>query len=139
MRVGQQLIFVGGLHRSGTTPLTNVLGSHPDISGLMDTGVIENEGHHLQDVYPKIRRYGGMGRFAHSERAHLTETSPLASSENAGRLFEAWAPYWDLDKPHLVEKSPSNMIMGRFLQTLFPDVSDDRDPASPGRRLAGHH
>src|SRR5690349_4227420 len=123
MRVGQQLVFVGGLHRSGTTPLANVLGSHPEISGLLDTGVIENEGHHLQDVYPRIRTYGGMGRFAHSDRAHLTESSPLANVNSARRLFEAWAPYWDLDQRYLVEKSPSNMIMGRFLQALFPESS----------------
>jgi Sulfotransferase family len=117
---GHQLVFVGGLHRSGTTPLTDALAAHPDVSGLTGTGVSENEGIHLQDVYPRIRRYGGMGRFANDDRAHLTETSPLATAENAERMLRSWTPYWDLARPYLVEKTPSNLIMGRFLQALFP-------------------
>jgi hypothetical protein len=121
MRQGQHLVFVGGLHRSGTTPLAGALASHPQFSGLTETGVSENEGIHLQDVYPPIRRYGGMGRFAHDERAHLTEASPLAVPEGAQRLLRAWEPYWDLTRDHLVEKTPSNLVMGRFLQALFPD------------------
>jgi len=123
MLEGKQLVFVGGLHRSGTTPLANVIAAHDEFSGLTETGVSENEGQHLQDVYPKIRAYGGMGRFANAEAAHLTEDSALATPENARRLLEAWQPYWDLGKPRLVEKSPSNLIMGRFLQALFPESS----------------
>ena len=120
MRDGQRLAFVGGLHRSGTTPLANALARHVEVSGLTGTGVSENEGMHLQGVYPRIRAYGGMGRFANAPAAHLTESSPLATPENAARLLAAWEPYWDLDKSVLVEKSPSNLIMGRFLQALFP-------------------
>ncbi len=120
MRAGQQLAFVGGLHRSGTTPLATALAGHPEVSGLTDTGVSENEGQHLQDVYPRIRAYGGMGRFANAPAAHLTEESDLVSPESAARLLAAWEPYWDLDRRILLEKSPSNLVMGRFLQALFP-------------------
>lgn len=114
------LVFVGGLHRSGTTPLARALGAHPQISAFSGTGVKEDEGQHLQDVYPSARAYGGAGRFASAAGAHLTESSPLAISANAGRLFDAWSPYWDLTRPYLVEKSPPNLIMTRFLQALFP-------------------
>lgn len=117
----QQLVFVGGLHRSGTTPLAKALSSHPDVSGLTGTGVFEDEGHHLQDVYPRIRKYGGMGRFANSPDAHLTEKSALVSAQNAQRLLRAWEPYWNLNAAYLLEKTPSNLIMGRFLQALFPE------------------
>ncbi len=120
MRDGARHIFVGGLHRSGTTPVARILGAHPQISGLSGTGASEDEGQHLQTVYPKIRAYGGMGRFANAPAAHLTETSPLATAATAESLFQAWSRYWDLDKRYLVEKSPSNMIMGRFLQAVFP-------------------
>jgi hypothetical protein len=117
-----ELIFVGGLHRSGTTPFARLLAEHPDVSGLTDTGVVEDEGQHLQSVYPVARTYGGSGHFARDPRAHLTELSPLATAANAEALLEAWRPYWDTSRPYLVEKSPPNLVMGRFLQELFPDA-----------------
>ena len=117
---GHRLAFVGGLHRSGTSPLARALGSHPQISVLRGTGVVEDEGQHLQDVYPTAKTYGGAGRFARSPRAHLTEASPLVTPDAARRLRAAWDPYWDLDRPVLLEKSPPNLVMGRFLQALFP-------------------
>ena len=113
-----QLVFVGGMHRSGTTPLADLLAEHQQISGLRSTAVKMDEGQHLQDVYPRTR--SGMGRFALEPGAHLTEDSPLVSPQNAQRLLAAWAPYWDLDSPLLLEKTPRNLVMGRFLQALFP-------------------
>ncbi|MGL5859360.1 MAG: sulfotransferase family protein [Angustibacter sp.] len=115
-----RLVFVAGLHRSGTTPLARVISQHPQISGLTETGVKEDEGQHLQPVYPPARAYGGAGRFARDPRAHLTEESPLVSPGNAARLWQAWEPYWDVTDRFLVEKSPPNLVMGRFLQALFP-------------------
>ena len=120
---GHQLVFVGGLHRSGTTLVADLLSRHPDGSGLTATGVEEDEGQHLQDVYPVARSYGGTGRFARDPFAHLTERSPLATPANARRILAAWEPFWDLDKHYLVEKSPPNLIMGRYLQALYPDAA----------------
>jgi hypothetical protein len=119
----QRLVFVGGLHRSGTTALARMLADHPQISGLERTGVREDEGQHVQDVYPVAQTHGGPGRFARRGAAHLTEASPLLrpDPEAAGdRMLTAWMPYWDLERPFLVEKSPPNLIMGRFLQAAFP-------------------
>lgn len=115
-----RLVFVGGLHRSGTTPLARTLSRHPEISGLDGTGVKEDEGQHLQPVYPKAKVYGGSGRFALDPRSHLTEESPLVTQDAAKRMRAAWDPYWDLSRPVLVEKSPPNMVMGRYLQRVFP-------------------
>jgi len=117
------LVFLGGLHRSGTTPLARALASHPEVAGLTGTGVTEDEGHHLQGVYPKLRNYGGVGRFANAEGAHLTEASPLITPQNGDRLLAAWRPYWDMTRPYLLEKSPQNLIMGRYLQQQFPNSS----------------
>ena len=118
--IDRQVVFIGGLHRSGTSLLFRCLRDHPDISGFQNTGVSEDEGHYLQSVYAPTWRHGGPGRFGFDPNAHLTENSPLATSENACRLFMDWAPYWDLRKPWLLEKTPANLLRTRFLQTMFP-------------------
>ena len=114
--------FVGGLHRSGTTPMARALAGHAQVSGFSGTGVVEDEGQHLQSVYPPARAQGGPGRFALSDRVHLTERSDLVSTASAGLLFEQWQPHWDLSRPVLLEKSPPNLVMSRFLQALFPSA-----------------
>ena len=117
-----QLVFVGGLHRSGTTALARALGRHDAVSAFANTGVKEDEGQHLQDVYPSARAYGGAGRFAFDPAAHLTEASPLVSRANADRLLAQWSRHWDRSAPVWVEKSPPNLIMTRFLQALYPSA-----------------
>ena len=84
----------------------------------------------------------GMGRFAFNPAYHLTESSTLATPEARVKLFNQWGFYWgrenldiddDDDAPPvssssssssssprvLLEKTPSNMIMSRFLQRMF--------------------
>jgi hypothetical protein len=117
---GSRLVFVGGLHRSGTTALARALALHPEVSGLAGTGVEEDEGQHLQTVYPAAEALGGPGRFARHRDAHLTEDSPLATTRQAQRLLEQWSPHWDTGRPLLLEKSPPNLVRTRFLQQLFP-------------------
>jgi hypothetical protein len=138
-------LFLGGLHRSGTTVLHDSIAAHPSIAGLENTGVPMNEGQFLQDVYAPAGRfrklwpihhlsalrltglaglgYGGPGRFGFDAGSHLTEEA-LARVPDAGRrLFESWAPYWDLGRRVLAEKSPPNLIRTRFLQAALPRTS----------------
>jgi hypothetical protein len=120
---GHRLLFLGGLHRSGTSPAARWIAQHPEVSAFRNTGVWQDEGQHLQDVYATARLHGGGGRFAFDDEAHLTESSPLVTDESRRRLWASWSPHWDLSKPVLLEKSPPNLIRMRFLQALFPDSS----------------
>jgi hypothetical protein len=114
-------IFVCGLHRSGTSVLFRSLRDHSQVSGFDGTASPEDEGMHLQTVYPPSGYYGGAGVFGFHPEAHLTESSPLVSEVNRQKLFSEWSRYWDLDKLYLLEKSPPNIIRTRFLQAMFPN------------------
>jgi hypothetical protein len=117
-----QMIFMGGLHRSGTSFLARMLASHPEASGLTGTNVAEDEGQLVQNVYDAARLHGGPGKFAFSPEMHLTENSASCKPESTAALMRAWGPYWDLSKRVLVEKSPPNLTKSRYLQALFPDA-----------------
>ena len=117
---GERFLFIGGLHRSGTSILHRLLREHPSTSSFPGTGAPQDEGQHLQTVFPPAKPLGGPGRFAFAPQLYLTETSPLATSGNRDQLLREWGAYYDLGKAILLEKSPPNLIRSRFLQALFP-------------------
>jgi hypothetical protein len=116
MRDDQLTVFLGGLHRSGTTLLASVLATHPEISAFQDTGAPMDEGEHLQTVLPTDEHHGGPGRFAFSADAHMT----AIFEADAVALRAQWERYWDLSCPVLLEKSPPNLLRFRALQQAFP-------------------
>ena len=79
----RRILFIGGLHRSGTSILHRIMRVHPDISGFTDTGVPEDEGQHLQTLFPVGMAFGGPGRFGFDPRAYMDESHPLATREAA--------------------------------------------------------
>jgi hypothetical protein len=116
-------VFVGGLHRSGTTLLARAIAKHDEVSGFRKTEALANEGQFLQSVYPIAREFGGTGRFGFDERSHMTEDHELATEASRDKLISEWGQYWNVDRRVLVEKSPPNLLKLRFLQALFPDAT----------------
>ncbi|MEV0604240.1 sulfotransferase [Streptomyces sp. NPDC050315] len=111
------MVFLGGLHRSGTTMLASLLATHPDISAFHATGAPKDEGQHLQSVWPTDEHHGGPGRFARCPEAHMTSMG----EDVATPLRAQWRRYWDLSRPVLLEKSPPNLLRFRALQEAFPN------------------
>ncbi len=114
------MIFVCGLHRSGTSLLTKVLQRCEDIRGFERTHAIEDEGQHLQSVYPPDGEFGGPGAFGFAPEAHLTESSNLTEPKRR-KLARQWSRYLSSNKKYYLEKSPPNLLKTRFLQTVFPN------------------
>jgi hypothetical protein len=114
-------VFVCGLPRSGTSLLGRNVARMRDCTGFQNTGVLEDEGRFLQNVYPSEDVCGGPGRFGFDPRAHLTEDSDLLTTENVTKLRAGWHAYWDNSRSIFVEKTPANILMTRFLQAAFPN------------------
>lgn len=117
----RKYVFVCGLPRSGTSVFGRNIGRLENCTEFKSTGVLEDEGQFLQDVYPIASAYGGAGSFGFDPRSHRTENSDLLTPENIGRLRASWHAYWDSSKTICVEKTPGNLLMTRFLQAAFPN------------------
>jgi len=118
----RKYVFICGLQRSGTSVLARNVGRLEGCTSFKNTGVLQDEGQYLQDVYPPDGAYGGTGWYGLDPRAHLTEQSPLLTPDNIERLMRSWHAHWDDAKPICVEKTPGNLIMTRFLQAAFPNT-----------------
>jgi hypothetical protein len=115
-------VFVCGLQRSGTSVLARNIARLENCTSFKNTGVLQDEGQYLQDIYLTDHQCGGAGWYGFDRRAHLTETSPLLTKENIARLRTCWHSYWDPTKAICLEKTPGNLIMTRFLQAAFPNA-----------------
>lgn len=117
----KKYLFVCGLQRSGTSVLARNLGKLEGCSSFKNTGVLQDEGQFLQDVYLPDSAFGGSGRYGLDERAHLTEESKLLTPANIARLHACWDRHWNPHAQICLEKTPGNLIMTRFLQAAFPN------------------
>ncbi|MGY9037453.1 MAG: sulfotransferase family protein [Rhodobacterales bacterium] len=112
-------VFVGGLHRSGTSLVARVIGDLPGVSAINAAPVPENEGVYLQGAIPHTARHGMPMQFATDPAQHHKEGSHFDRLETQMRLERDWAPYF-ADAPWRVEKSPVNLTRMRLYQQLFP-------------------
>ncbi|MDM7859709.1 sulfotransferase [Alteromonas sp. ASW11-36] len=119
--VNKSFIFLAGHHRSGTSLLHEIIRNHKDISGMVDTGVPEDEGQHLQSVFKPASEFGGAGKYIFDANSYMNESHELATEASAQKILEQWESYLDSACSHYIEKSPPNLIRTRFLQRLFPN------------------
>src|SRR6266513_194023 len=107
----RKYVFVGGSPPSGTSLLGRNIARMEDCTGFKNTGVFEDEGQFLQDVYLTASAYGGSSRVGFDPRAHRTENSSLLTPANVATLKASWEKYWETDKAIRIEKTPENLLM----------------------------
>lgn len=112
-------VFVGGLHRSGTSLVARLIGDLPGVSAINAAPVPEKEGVYLQGAIPHTARHGTPMHFATDPAQHHIEGSDFDRLETQMRLQRDWAPYF-AEAPWRVEKSPVNLTRMRLYQQLFP-------------------
>ena len=136
------MVFIAGLHRSGTTLIERSLVTYYDVACLR-ARVPESEGQHMQDVYAPALAMGGPGRFALSgaieaERARLTDHAALRRA-----LTADWSRFVTGNPAVLIEKSPPNLLRIGWLRAVFPGARfiivarDPRAVAGATRKWSG--
>lgn len=115
MPAGKRWVFLVGCYNSGTTLLSSVLGTHPEIAAL------PNEGQFLTDQLPadyevSVPRMWTM-------REDLFRLTAEDEGPDVRRLTREWAMRLDRARPVFLEKSPPNGARTRWLQANFESPS----------------
>ena len=119
----QQLVFVGGLHRSGTTLLA---ACSPPTQTRLDWPRPAPPRTRASTFSRSIRPPSATADRPVRAQGQGPPHRDIASCDPCERHSTYGArgrPYWDTDKQFLVEKSPPNLVMGRFLQSLYPSAA----------------
>lgn len=115
-----RFLFIAGLHRTGTSILSQIIGAHPDVSAIESSPAPENEGCYLQGAIPHTALHGRPGHYATDPAQHHAETSHYNSLETKRRMLADWNPWFDPSRRWWLEKSPVNLTRMRLYQQLFP-------------------
>jgi hypothetical protein len=115
-----RFVFVGGLHRTGTSLVARMLAAHPQVSGISGSPAPEDEGCYLQGAIPHTAMHGRPGHYATDPAQHLVEGCGYDRLEVRNRMLADWTPWFDPNAAWWVEKSPVNLTRARLYQQLFP-------------------
>lgn len=131
------VIHVHGLHHSGTGFTRQVLYKvlRDDASIHNHTGVTQDEGHHLQRIYPNFRKRLRFPSICGTTRRDLSTTldrlyvcSELTQAFRQNktiasqRLYKQWSRHWDTSKKFLIQKTPTMDIGLLELFKIHPTV-----------------
>ena len=130
-----RIVFICGLHRSGTTLLERLLVADYEVACLRGN-VPESEGQHLQSVFAPASDYGGPGRFAFNQEMQSDLQSLSDFQRHREKILDDWGRFVVGDSNVLMEKSPPNLTKIWWLRKVFPGsrfIVMTRDP----RAVAG--
>lgn len=134
------VIHIHGLHHSGTGFTRQVvfdsLGGESVASKHQDTRVTQDEGQHLQRVYPNFRKRLRFPKICGADRPsfpttlhelytcpQLLELFPPHNRTVAQRqLHQQWSRRWDTTKPYLLQKTPTFDVVLLETLKLYPTV-----------------
>ena len=112
-----KIVFVGGLHRSGTTTVAKILSSLPNCQGFEDTKSLMDEGQRLQTVLPTDQALGGVSEFfVWSDR----DKKSISEKEKASIVSDWKNDLSGSDEEIFIEKSPVNCARMEMLLKAFP-------------------
>ena len=117
-RLGEEVIFIVGLPRSGSTLFEQILAAHPDVEGaseLPDLGIVlQQESQRRGMPYP--------------------QWVPQASAQDWQRLGQAYlqrTARWRKHRPRMTDKQPDNWKHAGILRAMLPGatvIETRRDP-----------
>lgn len=113
-------VFVGGLHRTGTSLVARLIGHHPDVREITGSPAPENEGCYLQGAIAHTARHGRPAHFATDPQQHHIEGSRFDRLDVRIRMESDWGRWFEAGGAWRVEKSPVNLTRMRLYQQLFP-------------------
>jgi len=115
----ERLLFICGLHRSGTTLLERMLVNRFDLACLR-ADVHESEGQHMQGVYSPAYKFGGPGYFAFSTAMRRELDTLTDYPRHRQEILDAWQRFVVGTSNVLIEKSPPNLTKITWLRRVFP-------------------
>lgn len=108
-RMGEGLIFILGMPRSGTTLVEQILGSHPDVAAGGERVDIRALGESLP------ARFGTQEPFPFAARGLNAASSGTVAEEHLARVRAMRG-----GKTHFTDKTPANFLRLGLIATLFP-------------------
>ncbi len=117
-QIGEEVIFIVGLPRSGTTLIEQILATHPQVEGaseLPDLGVVLSQESKRRNL---------------SHVAWAAQATP-ADWERLGREYLARTSRWRTERPRFTDKLPNNWALIGHARAMLPRarfIAMQRDP-----------